>query len=432
MGKQVLRFFYTMVLAGGAFAFGVRSAAARPAPQAIDLQFARTDIQVVLNALASAVGFNLVAGPSVSGEIDVHLSKVDWEVALNTIVDANGYRYFWNGDVLVVLSADDAANGGLEHRIIHLQYADPDVVKAALVNVLSPQGKIELVNGPANPAASDKSLGRPLMVLTEAPHLIDGVRALIDSLDVPVPQFEIEVKFIETDLDDQTNVGFGWPTRIDASVATDITTTDGTATTQAPTAAKYPIPDGKIWKFGTLNVDQLSGYVEFLRQNGSARILSDPRVTVLENEQATMQVTTTIPVQTLNRFTEGAVIQDIVDFQDLDVGITLTVIPRLNADGRITLDVEPVVEEITGYTGPPDNERPITAKRRVKTRVRVNDGETLVIGGLVKETKFTTRNRVIFLGSIPILGALFTHKSEESQKTDLLMFITPRILNDTL
>lgn len=429
MRDRVLKISYTIAVVGTLTVACLGTAAARPAPQNIDLQFARTDIQVVLNALASAVGFNLVVGPSVSGEIDVHLSGVDWEVALNTIVDANGYRYFWNGDVLVVLSANDAANGGLEHRVIHLQYADPDVVKAALVNVLSPQGKIELVNGPATPGVAAENLGRPVMILTEAPHLIDGVIALIDSLDVPVPQFEIEVKFVETDLNDQTNLGFSWPTRIDASIASDITSTDQTSVTETPKAAKYPIPDGKIWKFGTLNIDELNGFVEFLRQNGSARILSDPRVTVLENEKATMQVTTTIPVQTLNRFTEGAVIQDIVDFQDLDVGITLTVIPRLNADGQITLDVEPVVEEITGYTGPPDNERPITAKRRVKTRVRVLDGETLVIGGLVKETKFTARNRVPFLGSIPILGALFTHKSEDSQKTDLLMFITPRLLS---
>jgi len=430
MRDPILRFSYMMMFVGALVLTSMHPALARPAPQSIDLQFARTDIQVVLNALASTVGFNLVIGPSVAGEVDVHLTGVDWEVALNTIVDANGFRYFWNGDVLVVLSADDAANGGLEHRVVHLQYADPDVVKAALVNVLSPQGKIELVNGPAISGIPDKSIGRPLMILTETPHLIDGVNALIDSLDVPVPQFEIEVKFVETDLDDQSNLGINWPTRIDASIASDITSTDGTSSNQTSTSAKYPIPNGKIWKFGTLNVDQLSGFVEFLRQNGSARILSDPRVTVLENEKATMQVTTTIPVQTLNRFTEGAVIQDIVDFQDLDVGITLTVIPRLNADGRITLDVEPVVEEITGYTGPPDNERPITAKRRVKTRVRVVNGETLVIGGLVKETKFISRNRVFFLGSIPLLGALFTHKSEESQKTDLLMFITPRLLND--
>jgi general secretion pathway protein D len=426
----MVRILRIAALVSMCFAVAAPTVRARPAPQTIDLRFAQTEMEVVLNALASAVGFNLIVGPNVGGKVDVYLSEVDWEVALNSIVEAHGYRYFWNQDVLVVLSSEESVPGGLEHRVVHLRYAEPEVVKNALVNALSAQGKIELVSGSATAAGANKGAGKPVIVLTETPQLIEGVVALIDSLDVPVPQFEIEVKFVETDLDDDLNVGFGWPTRIGASVVTDITNTDETET-QTPSSARYPIPDGKIWQFGTLNVDQLSGFVEFLQQNGSARILSDPRVTVLENEKATMQVTTTIPVQTLNRFTEGAVIQDIVDFQDLDVGITLSVTPRLNADNRITLDVEPVVEEITGFTGPPDNQRPITAKRRVKTRVRVTNGETLVIGGLVKETKFATRNRVFFLGSIPILGALFTHKTEETQKTDLLMFITPRIVSDS-
>jgi type II secretory pathway component GspD/PulD (secretin) len=399
------------------------AAQGRPAPQPVDLQFNRTDIQVVLDALASSVGFNLVVGPNVDGEIDVHLSGVDWETALNTIVDANGFRYFWSDDVLVVLSGGDDAAGGLAHRVIRLRYADPDVIQAALTNVLSAQGKIQLVEPAAEGVTAEKKASHSELILTEAPHLIDKVANLIDSLDVPLPQFEIEVKLVETDVDDNMDAGFNWPTRVSATVAD--------YESRPTPAAEYPIPDGKIWRFGTLSINQLNGFIDFLRQKGHARILSDPRVTVLENEKATMQVTTTIPVQTLNRFTEGAIIQDIVDFQDLDVGITLTVTPRLNDNEQITLDVEPVIEEITGYTGPADNQRPITAKRRVKTSVRVNNGETLVIGGLVKETKFTTKNRVFLLGSIPILGNLFTHTSRESKKTDLLIFITPRILTAT-
>ena len=428
MRIQVTWILRIVVLAGVSLVATAPITQARPAPQSIDLRFAQTEIEVVLNALASAVGFNLIVGPDVGGEVDVNLTDVDWEVALNSIVEAHRYRYFWNKDVLVVLSSAETVPGGLEHRLVHLRYVDPRVAKNALVNVLSAQGKIEIMDGTQNGSAAGKSSLRPVIILTEAPHLIAHVVSIIDSLDVPVPQFEIQVKFVETDIDDALNVGFSWPTRVGATVASEISSDD--AITEIPTAAKYPIPDGKIWQFGTLNVDQLTGFVEFLQQNGSARILSDPRVTVLENEKAIIQVTTTIPVQTLNRFTEGAVIQDIVDFQDLDVGITLTVTPRLNADRRITLDVELVVEEITGFTGPPDNERPITAKRRVKTRVRVADGETLVTGGLVKETKFATKSRVFVLGSIPILGALFTHRSEETKKTDLLMFITPHILDD--
>ena len=94
----------------------------------------------------------------------------------------------------------------------------------------------------------------------------------------------------------------------------------------------------------------------------------------------------------------------------------------------MTLDVEPVVEEITGFTGPVDNQRPITSKRTVRTTVRVMNNETVVIGGLVRETDISNKSKVFLLGDIPILGALFTHHKISKEKTDLLIFITPRVL----
>lgn len=399
---------------------------AEPGAQIVSLQFSRTDIQTVLGALATQVGFNLVVGPDVKGDIDVHLADVDWRVALNTIVAANGYSYFWNDNVLVVLPAAQDAPEGVVHRVVKLRYADPLAVKGVLASVLSPRGKVEMVGTAAASGANTTS--RPVLVLTESPQLIPGLLSIVDSLDVPIPQFEIGVKFIETDIDNRLGVGINWPTTLTATVAKKNTTTSTTQSVSTP-AAEYPIPAGKIWKFGTLSIDQFTGVLDMLQQNGTSRLLSDPRVTVLENQKATIKVTTTIPVQTLNRFTEGAVIQDIVNFQDLDVGITLTVVPRLNDSSQITLEVEPVVEEITGFTGPPENERPITAKRTVKTTVRVADGATLVIGGLVRETKLDKRNKVFLLGDIPFLGALFTHKTVETKKTDLLIFITPHILS---
>lgn len=407
-------------------------ATAKPAPQTVDLDFTQTDVQTILSALAATVGFNLVVGSGVEGDIDVHLSGVDWETALNTLVSAHGFQYFWNDDVLVVMASDADSREGLVHRVVRLKYADPVTIQNALAGVMSKRGKIELVGAPADQTGPEKTLPRSTIIVTEVPHHLDDVLALIEALDTALPQFEIGVKFVETDVDAEQGVGFNWPTRIGATVsnrAENNTSNGSTTTTQNNAAAEYPIPDGKIWKLGTLSIDELNGFIEFMQQNGTGRILSDPSVSVLENEKATMKVVTTIPIQTLNRFTEGAIIQDIVDFQDLDVGISLTVVPRLNESGKITLDVEPVVEEITGFTGPADNQRPITAKRSVKTSVRVGDGQTLVIGGLVKETEFTTKSSVFFLGKIPILGALFTHNSVQKQKTDLLIFITPRLLS---
>jgi hypothetical protein len=278
------------------------------------------------------------------------------------------------------------------------------------VNVLSPQGKIELVNGPQEALGANQVPGRPIVVLTEAPHLIAGVNALIDSLDVPVPQFEIEVKFVETDLDDDLNVGFSWPTRIDASIATEAPETDETETQVFP-SAKYPI-DGKSGSLERL-MSTVDGFVEFCT-NGWARILSDPRVTVLENEKAVMQVTTTIPVQT-DRFTEGAVIQDIV-VSGMDVASHCGDAARTPIN--VSRSTSNGVEEIPVYRSA-DNERPIS-EAAGHTRVRVADEKRCHrrFGQKTKPRRVAVRFR-----QHPDSRRPFTHKVK-SQKTDLLMFIT--------
>ncbi len=400
---------------------------AKPGPHTVSMHFIDTEISTVLTTLAAQVGLDLVLGPGIEGPIDINLKDVGWQTALDVIVTANGLTYLWNDDVLVILAAGMSGGGELQHRVVRLSYADPAAVKLALANVLSPVGKIEVLGGPVEKSTGS---GNPsVLVVSELAFRMGGIIELIESLDIPRPQFEIAVKFIETDIDDKLGYGFSWPTRISATVA-DFNTEESSAEQAHAPAAEHEIPDTRNWRLGKLSISQLNGFLEFLQQSGEARLLSDPRVIVLENETATMRVTTTFPIQTLNRFTEGAVIQDIVDFQDLEVGITLSVTPRLNDSATITLDVEPVVEEITGFTGPPDNQRPITARRTIKTTVRVGDSETIVLGGLIREAQFVTESGIFLLRDIPLLGSLFKHKKIETKKTDLLIFITPRILTE--
>jgi len=429
------------ILSTGLFVFlVVAPASAVPGPRTVSLHFADTDIPVVLTALAGQVGFDLVVAPQVEGQIDVNLTDVDWRIVLDALAVANGLSYQWRDEVLVVLPADASVGGLLEHRVVNLRWADPTAIKAVLTNVLSPKAKIEVLAGPpvapGTTGAGTTALPAPVLVISETPQAMPAVLSLIDSLDVPRPQFEIEAKFVETNVDDLQEIGLNWPTQITATVAdrsaVESTESGSTTTTVVPPAIQYPIPNGKIWRFGTLNVDQLTGVVDMLTRTGKARLLSDPRVTVLENERAVMRVTTRIPVQTLSRFTEGTIMQDIVEFQDIDVGISLSVTPRLNDTGSVTLDVEPVVEEITQYVGPENNQRPVTAKRAVRTAVRVHNNETIVIGGLVRETEYNTTTGVYLLRDIPVLGALFRHQKIEKKKTDLLIFITPRILEAAL
>ena len=169
--------------------------------------------------------------------------------------------------------------------------------------------------------------------------------------------------------------------------------------------------------------------IDFLEQRGSSKLLSNPRVTTMDGEPASIHIQKVIPIQTINRFSEGAIIQDIVSYQDLEVGISLQVTPHIGDDSTITMEVKPVVEEIIGYTGNPNDLRPITSKRSVNTTVTVKNNETVALGGLLKESQIENEEKVFLLGHIPILGGLFTHRTTENQTTDLLILITPIIMD---
>jgi type II secretory pathway component GspD/PulD (secretin) len=183
------------------------------------------------------------------------------------------------------------------------------------------------------------------------------------------------------------------------------------------------------WTWGKPTVDEVRLVLDLLEQNGNSKLVSDPHITTIENHEAEIKATTIIPIATINRFTEGAATQDIVTFQDEEVGLSLRVTPRVTGEGYITLDVLPTIEDIIGFSGPSENQKPITSSRSIRTRIVVKDGETAALGGLLKENEITQKNRVPFLGHIPVLGGLlFTNTSKEKTKTDLLILITPRII----
>jgi type II secretory pathway component GspD/PulD (secretin) len=169
--------------------------------------------------------------------------------------------------------------------------------------------------------------------------------------------------------------------------------------------------------------------LNFLKHRSNSKLLSNPRLTTVENEPATISVQTTFPIQTINRLSEGAVVQDIVTFQDKDIGLSLKVTPRINDDSSVTLHVNTVVEEIIDMVGPTNNQRPETSQRSATTTVVVGNNQTIALGGLLKENRIETEDKVFFLGSIPILGKLFSNKRTQTQTTDLMILITPKIMD---
>ncbi|MFO0985667.1 MAG: type II and III secretion system protein, partial [Planctomycetota bacterium] len=294
--------------------------------------------------------------------------------------------------------------------------------------------------------------------VTGSPGELDRVAELIKAADRAVPQVRIEARLVETTIGDRDALGIDWqlvggvrgasrPTtfpfdsRHQGGVLFPNNNTEGSQITQdTPTTTttttngsafdpgdSFPLAQRPDFVFGSLDFTQFQAMLEILQAKGNAKLVASPQITALDGVEARIHIGETIPVPTYSR-NEQYNVTYVTGYQDRDVGTTMLVTPHVNDDRTVTLDVRPEVSVITGYVGQ-FHEVPIVAKRRAETQVRLVYGRTLVIGGLVRDKEITRESKVPLLGDIPLLGYLFRYQSTETEKTDLLIFVTPTIVD---
>lgn len=166
----------------------------------------------------------------------------------------------------------------------------------------------------------------------------------------------------------------------------------------------------------------LNATLAMLSTRNKSKVLSNPRVSTIDNKEARIQIGEKIPYRTTTLTAQGSV----QSTSFVDVGIQLYVIPTINADKRITLTVKPIVSQLVSMLA----EGPRIATREAETTVVVKNGDTIVIGGLIKEQEWATIEQVPLLGDIPILGYIFKHKRETKDRIELLVFLTPTIIEE--
>ncbi len=395
----------------------------------ITMELEGVPIITVLNMIAQQNNLNLVVSGEVTGDVTLRLTEVDIYTALNAILSPFGYNYYFNDDVIIIKPLQNDAPGELTTKIVTLKYADPITVKKALEPFSTDKGEIVILDKNIAKSGSKNTYKSNRILITDIPEVIDEMLNVIGQVDKQETLISIEVKIIETVIDDNLKVGFSWPTALTATLGGASDSTSGTSSTTSTSSAATYNPQNGDWQWAKLSIGQLQFVLDMLKKNGNSKLISDPRITTLENHEAEIKIETIIPIATINRFTEGAATSDIVTFQDEEVGISLRVTPRINVNNQITLEVYPKVEDIIGYTGPPDNQKPITTSRSVSTIITVEDGETAALGGLLKKNEIERIYRVPLLGHIPLLGKiLFTNKTVDKTTTDLVILITPHIL----
>ena len=197
--------------------------------------------------------------------------------------------------------------------------------------------------------------------------------------------------------------------------------------------SSFPPVETTEFSFGTLDFSQFQSILNLLKTRSDTKLISSPRILTLDNKEAKIHVgeTVLIPTYEISSETEN---WQVTGYEEKEVGVTLTVTPQVSPDGSIRLKINPQVSTIIDWRGP-NNELPITSDRSAETEILIKDGQTVVIGGLVMNERIEIVKKLPFLGDLPLIGFLFTHKqvgseTKPNKKTDLLIFVTARIVRE--
>jgi type IV pilus assembly protein PilQ len=407
----------------------------------ITLDFEDADISDVLRVLSMKSGINIIHGSDVTGTITLHLENVPFNRAFETILSIKGLVSQDQGPNILRITTPQAI--ALERsqavtftKIFPLNYAKADEVKSNLDQIRNAEGR----RGNISVDARTNSL-----IVTDTPEGLTTMEAIISELDKIPQQVIIETKIVEVTLTNDLDLGIDWA--LAGNAQTNPTVSVGQTTSGGVQSYGFNPPAGQSYtnvkvagggtgvSFPAASVSGMMSGISFavvsnntsisaqltaLAQKGLSKILSTPKVTTINNKEAKILVGQKIPYTTTTVTPVGST----QSTQFLDVGIKLTVTPTINVDEKITLAVHP---EVSLYVRA-DAAGPVIGTREAQTTVMVNNGETVVIGGLITEQDIKNGTGVPLLGDLPIIGHLFKRDYSSKSRTELLVFLTPTII----
>jgi general secretion pathway protein D len=355
--------------------------------------------------------------------------------------------------------------GGGDTFVRYVLYADAEKLADKLKGQAAASAKAQA--GPAGGAAPAVGGGSNVdtsvtiwadvptnsLIMTAPPKIMKALMSVIDKLDIRRAQVEIEALVVEVDVNKSADVGVQWlldggsaygvtnlpgsGTSIVSIAEAAIEGTSSTTTTSSSTTSTLSsaIPTGATLALGTYNSTTGKGFgavIQALRSDGTSNIISTPRIITMNNEEAEVKVTQEIPLitgsYTNSTSTTNGTSSPFQTIQREEVGTILKVTPHISEGNAIQLKIEQ--EDSSPGAKLTDSSDISTNKRSIKTTILMEDGGIIVLGGLMKDTVTESEDRVPVLGAIPVLGNLFKSRSGSRQKTNLLVFLRPRILRD--
>jgi type IV pilus assembly protein PilQ len=388
----------------------------------VNIDFTDVPLSEILATIVQNTDLNIIGGEGVSQKITVHLKDVPLDVLFDIILKSTDYGYIKEGKIIRIIPKTDLPT---ETEVFQLQFASAEKVMEAVAHLLSQKGKIKSFSNFSQNTSTN------ILIVTDVPESIQAIRALVGKLDKKVKQVMIEVKFCEVTLDKDDELGIDWAIQASMSGARGPTTFPLGRGGQRLFEPPYDVGvQSTNMTTGLLSFSDFKATLHALDSKTKVKLIANPQVAARSGDPAQIIIGDKIPIPTYERSKETGSME-VTGYDIVNVGILLQVTPFVNSDSTVTLNIHPEVSKITGNTVGPNGERPIISTREITTVFTVADGDTIVLGGLKEQTIENSENKVPFLGNIPLLGrAFFTYKDDSDFRKELLLFITPHILDN--
>lgn len=421
----------------------------------IDLDFKDADVHNILRLIADVGHVNIITSEDVKGSVTIRMRDVAWDHALDVILQTKRLGMVRDGNLIRVapLAAleqeremeiarrkQNVALEPLETRLIPVSYAKASELKPRAADLQTERGKLSV---------DDRT---NVIIARDTRGALDQIEALIRNLDTQTPQVLIESRIVEATSTYSREIGIQWGGDFTSSTATgnptglafpsSIGVAGGATDSATPVAGLTTSPRGQpnpnfgvnlpaavgtgsggalgITLGSIANNANLSLRLSAMEESGTLRILSSPKILTLDNREAHIEQGTLIPYSQVSA--QG------VQTAFKEAKLNLTVTPHVTADGSVLLNMK-VMRDEPDFNNTGARGDPTILKREAETELLVSDGHTAVIGGIFTRNSGSSFKKVPFFADIPVIGWLFKNKSDSDRRSEMLIFITPRIVN---
>ncbi len=387
-----------------------------PRNNLMSINFLETDIREIFSAIAIEREINVAMAKDVAGKVSVHLFQVTLDEALDSVALAGGVRYRREGDVYYVYKPkqeNNAETEGMEMKLFRLNYVDVDKIQSILESI--PSLKTVKIHEPSK-----------TIIVEDSPENVRKVETIVEYWDARPKQVLIEAKILEIALTDNMSLGVNWEQLLgDVRIAT-----GGFTTAVIPTDGSIsPVPEEGEGGFANIITGagtkyQFTAAIDMLQTKTRVNTLSSPKVLAIHGRAAKVQVGGQQGYRVTT--TNLGVATETIEF--IDTGTILEITPYVNDEKEVLLNVKPEINSATIDEGG----IPVVSSTVVSTWLLAESGETVFIGGLIQDVKNKDKKGVPYISDVPGLGYLFGSNQDGSRKNELVVLITPQIVEAEL